>query len=60
MIPALSCGVAGFDLAKGARIIAETIDAYDPESLSDVRFIAYSDEAFETVRTVAESVRSGE
>jgi O-acetyl-ADP-ribose deacetylase (regulator of RNase III) len=60
VIPALGCGVAGFDLAKGAHIIAETIDAYDPESLSDVRFIAYSDEAFETVRAVAESVRTPE
>lgn len=39
---------------------AAVTDAYDPETLSDVRFIAYGDEEFETVRTVVESVRSGE
>lgn len=56
VIPALGCGVAGFDLAEGARIIAEEIDAFDPEHLSDVRFIAYSDAEFETVReAVAEA-----
>lgn len=50
VIPALGCGVAGFDLAKGAAIIAETIWAYEPESLDDVRFIAYSDEEYGTIR----------
>ncbi|MFC6906402.1 macro domain-containing protein [Halalkalicoccus tibetensis] len=57
-IPALGCGVAGFDLREGARIIAEEIDAYEPDSLADVRFVAYSDEEFETVREVADGVRS--
>jgi len=57
VIPALGCGVAGFDLAEGARIIADEIDAYEPESLDDVQFIAYSDEEHETVRRVAEDVR---
>ncbi|GAA0677295.1 macro domain-containing protein [Natronoarchaeum mannanilyticum] len=58
VLPALGCGVAGFELAEGARIICEEIDAYDPESLADVRFIAYSDEEYETVQRVAEDVRS--
>lgn len=58
VIPALGCGVAGFDLREGARIIAERIHTYEPEALGDVRFIAYSDEEFETVQEVAESVRS--
>jgi O-acetyl-ADP-ribose deacetylase (regulator of RNase III) len=49
VIPALGCGVAGFDLEAGARIIAETIAGFEPESLSDVRFIAYSDREHETV-----------
>lgn len=53
VIPALGCGVAGFDLAEGARLIAEEIRAYDPEHLEDVRFIAYSDEEFRTVRDAA-------
>jgi O-acetyl-ADP-ribose deacetylase (regulator of RNase III) len=58
VLPALGCGVAGFDLAEGARIICEVIDAFEPDSLSDVRFIAYSDEEYETVRRVAAEVRA--
>lgn len=57
VIPALGCGVAGFDLADGARLIAKTIDAYDPETLTDVRFIAYSDADYETIRQVAATVQ---
>jgi O-acetyl-ADP-ribose deacetylase (regulator of RNase III) len=53
VIPALGCGVAGFDLADGARLICEVVDAYEPTSLSDVRFIAYSDAEYETVSAVA-------
>jgi len=59
VVPALGCGVAGFDLAEGARIICETIRKYEPETLSEVRFIAYSDEEFETVRRAGEDVRNG-
>ncbi|MFC7115168.1 macro domain-containing protein [Natronoarchaeum sp. GCM10025703] len=51
VIPALGCGVAGFDLDRGAEIIAETIAEYDPDSLSDVRFIAYSDDEYATVES---------
>ena len=58
VIPALGCGVAGFDLREGASIICETIAEYEPESLSDVRFVAYSDEEYATVRDVAADVRS--
>jgi O-acetyl-ADP-ribose deacetylase (regulator of RNase III) len=57
VLPALGCGVAGFDLAEGARIICETIDAYDPDSLDDVRLIAYSDDEYDTIRRVADEVR---
>jgi len=60
VIPALGCGVAGFPIEEGARIIAEEIDAFEPESLSDVRFIAYSDAEYETVSRVAEAVRATE
>lgn len=55
LLPALGCGVAGFDLEDGGRIIAETVDDFEPASLEDVRVIAYSDEEFETIRRVAES-----
>jgi O-acetyl-ADP-ribose deacetylase (regulator of RNase III) len=57
VIPALGCGVAGFDLVEGARIICETIEAHEPETLSDVRFIAYSGEEYEAVRSMADAVR---
>ncbi|MGM0590335.1 MAG: macro domain-containing protein [Halobacteriota archaeon] len=59
VIPALGCGVAGFPLREGARIISEEIARYDPESLSDVRFIAYSDAEFETIAAVADEVQTG-
>ncbi len=57
VVPALGCGVAGFDLGEGARIICEVIDAYEPTSLSDVRFIAYSDEESEMIKEVAREVQ---
>ncbi|WP_276253482.1 macro domain-containing protein [Halomontanus rarus] len=53
VLPALGCGVAGFDLAEGAEIIAGAIREYEPGSLEDVRFIAYSDEEYETLLEVA-------
>ena len=58
VIPALGCGVAGFDLEEGARIIAETIEGYEPTSIDDVRFIAYSEEEYETIADVARTVRT--
>jgi O-acetyl-ADP-ribose deacetylase (regulator of RNase III) len=57
VLPALGCGVAGFDLSAGARIICEVLREYDPETLDDVRFIAYSDEEYEQLNRVAEDVR---
>jgi len=59
VIPALGCGVAGFSLEQGARIIAEIINSYEPDSLADVQFIAYADDECETLRGVADSVRGG-
>ncbi|MFB6252930.1 MAG: macro domain-containing protein [Halobellus sp.] len=58
VLPALGCGVAGFPLEQGARLIAREIRAFDPESLADVRFITYADDSYETVSEVADSVRS--
>jgi O-acetyl-ADP-ribose deacetylase (regulator of RNase III) len=57
VLPALGCGVAGFDLAEGARIICEVVHGYEPSSLSDVRLIAYSDDEYGTIRRVADEVR---
>jgi O-acetyl-ADP-ribose deacetylase (regulator of RNase III) len=50
--------VAGFDLRDGARIICEVIDAYEPETLADVRFVAYSDDEYATISEAAAAVRS--
>jgi O-acetyl-ADP-ribose deacetylase (regulator of RNase III) len=58
VIPALGCGVAGFELAEGAQIIAETIHSYDPDTLEDVRLIAYADEEYETIKHIAKQVQS--
>jgi len=58
VIPALGCGVAGFELEEGAHIICEVIDGYEPDTLEEVCFIAYADSEYETVREVAEAVRS--
>lgn len=57
VIPALGCGVAGFDLAEGAAVIGETIAHFEPDSLEDVRFIAYADAEYETIRTATEPYR---
>jgi len=57
VIPVLGTGVAGFELRDGARIICEEIAAFDSDSLSDVRVVAYSEDDAETVRAVADDVR---
>lgn len=56
-VPAIGTGVAGFSFDEGARIVCEVIDAYDPRSLADVRFVAYADDEFETARQVVATVR---
>ena len=60
VLPALGCGVAGFDLRAGARIICEELDGFDPESLEAARLIGYSDEEYRTIRTVADEVRAAD
>jgi O-acetyl-ADP-ribose deacetylase (regulator of RNase III) len=57
VVPALGCGVAGFDLVEGADIIGEEISTFEPESLTDVRFIAYSTDEFETVTRATDAYR---
>ncbi len=56
VIPALGCGIAGFELENGAQIISETIDSYEAEKLEEVTLIAYRDEEYETIQEVTEEV----
>jgi len=57
VIPALGCGVAGFDLETGAQIIAEEIQAFEPTMLADVRLIADADDEYETVLAATQRFR---
>ena len=57
VLPALGCGVAGFDLREGARLVCEELAAHDPESLTDVRLVGYGDDEVETIREAAAAVR---
>ena len=50
VLPALGCGIAGFDLREGARIIGEVIAEYEPTSLADVRLIGYDEDEVATIR----------
>jgi len=58
VLPAIGCGIAGFDFDEGVRIICEVIDRFDPDHLLDVRLIAYSDDDFERMARVASEVRT--
>ncbi|ELY88981.1 macro domain-containing protein [Natrinema altunense] len=49
VLPALGCGIAGFDLAVGAEIIGAELERYEPETLSTVQLIAYSDEEYDVL-----------
>jgi len=53
VLPALGCGIAGFDFEAGVRIICEEITAFEPESLSDVRLIAYDDDEYQQLQRIA-------
>jgi len=56
VLPMLGCGVAGFDLAEGARLLCEEVRDYEPSSLDDVRLIGYSDEEYETIQDAVDEV----
>ncbi|ADD07042.1 Macro domain protein [Natrialba magadii ATCC 43099] len=60
VLPALGCGVAGFELETGASIIGAELGTYEPETLSDVRFIAYSNEEYETLRAATGKAEQSE
>jgi O-acetyl-ADP-ribose deacetylase (regulator of RNase III) len=58
VLPALGCGIAGFDFDDGVRIICDEIAAFEPDSLSDVRLIAYDDDEFERMRQLAGEIET--
>lgn len=51
-IPAVGCGLGGVSLTTGTGVIARTLAEFDGESLTDVVFVAYSDDEYETVSQV--------
>ncbi|MFB6183164.1 MAG: macro domain-containing protein [Haloarculaceae archaeon] len=59
VLPLLGTGVAGFDAREGARLVCAVVRDYDPETLADVRIIAYGDEDFEALRAAARDVLDG-
>ncbi len=58
VMPALGCGIAGFDFGDGVRIICEEISAFEPDSLSDVELIAYDDDEFQRLERIASEVQA--
>lgn len=60
VVPVLGTGAAGFDFETGARLVCRTVADYTPQTLTDVRVIAYSESEFETLARVADEIRSGE
>lgn len=57
-VPTLGCGTTGFNLARGARIIIDAIQDYEPTSLADARLIATSDPEYRTVERAADELRN--
>ncbi len=53
VMPMLGTGVAGFGLEEGARVVCREVDGFTPESLEDVRLIAYGDDAAGRLQEVA-------
>ena len=56
VVPVLGTGVAGFEFETGAELVCEEIAAYEPETPSGVRIIAYSDSEYRTLEAVADRV----
>ncbi|MFD1643067.1 macro domain-containing protein [Halohasta litorea] len=54
VVPVLGTGAAGFPFERAADLICSEIADYNPETLIDVRVIAYADDQYELLRKVAE------
>lgn len=48
--PAVGCGIAGFDVERGVRIVAEEVAAFDARSLEEVSVIAYTSHELDRMR----------
>jgi O-acetyl-ADP-ribose deacetylase (regulator of RNase III) len=57
VVPVLGTGAAGFGFEAGAAFVCEEVARYEPSVLRDVAVIAYSEEEFATLGSVAERVR---
>ena len=57
VMPILGTGVAGFEFERGAELICSVIVEYESSTLADVRVIAYSDSEYESLQSVADSIR---
>lgn len=57
VMPVLGTGAAGFEFETGAELVCEEVWAYTPETLTDVRVIAYSTGEFEQLQNIAERVQ---
>lgn len=60
VVPILGTGAAGLDIETGAHAVCEEIQAYESTTLTDVRVIAYSQSEYQTVREIADRLRSVE
>jgi O-acetyl-ADP-ribose deacetylase (regulator of RNase III) len=60
VVPILGTGAAGFDFETGAQIVCEAIWQYEPDTLDDVRVIAYSTLEYETVQEIADRLGSND
>jgi len=58
VVPAIGCGIAGFDFETGVALICEEIAAFEPDSLTDVRLIAYDGDEFQRMQQVATEVQA--
>jgi O-acetyl-ADP-ribose deacetylase (regulator of RNase III) len=58
VVPVLGTGAAGFEFEEGARYVCEEIAEYEPETLTDVRVVAYAASEYERLRSVADDVRT--
>lgn len=58
VVPILGTGAAAFAFEDGARLVCEEIAAYEPDTLADVRVIAYSPAKYRLLEEVAERVRN--
>lgn len=58
VLPAIGCGVAGFEKNEGAAIICDEIAAFEASSLTDVRLIGYTNDEYDTLLRTAETTNA--